>query len=72
MGCVFTHISVHAGEDEVDESKLPLLHGALEVHIIEAENLPDTDTAFFNINGKDCTDPYVVGELGHARLFKTR
>ncbi len=59
-------------EDEVDESKMQFLHGLLRAHIIAAEDLPDTDTVFFNIDGKDVTDPYVVGELGHARLFKTK
>ena len=42
----------------------------MRVHIIAAENLPDTDTAFFNIDGKDVTDPYVTGDLGFARILK--
>ena len=40
--------------------------------MIEAEGLPDTDTAFFNIDGDDYTDAYVTGDLGGARLFKTK
>ncbi len=59
-------------KEDVDESEMQFLHGVLHVHIISAEDLPDTDTAFFNIDGKDVTDPYVVGKLGRARLFKTR
>ena len=51
---------------------MPFFHGRLKVHVIEAQDLPDTDTAFFNIDGKDVTDPYVTGDLGTARLFKTR
>lgn len=61
-----------SGRDEVDESKLHFFHGRLKVHIICAEDLPDTDTTFFNIDGKDCTDAYVTGDLGLARLFKTK
>ena len=37
-----------------------------------AENLPDTDTALWNIDGKDVTDPYVTCEVGPARLIKTK
>ena len=48
-----------------DESKFTFLHGLLKVQIIKAVDFPDTDT-------KDYTDPYVVGDLGTARLFKTR
>ena len=51
---------------------MTFLHGTLKVHVNCAEDLPDTDTAFFNIDGKDVTDPYVSGYLGKARLFKTR
>ncbi len=51
---------------------MQFLHGKIRAHIIAAEGLPDWDTAFFNISGKDTTDPYVCGELGHARLFKTK
>ncbi len=61
-----------AGDDEVDESSMTFFHGRLRIHIIEAADLPDTDTAFFNIDGKDFTDAYVTGDLGEARLFKTK
>ena len=40
--------------------------------VIAAENLPDTDTVLFNIDADDYTDPYVVGNLGTARIFKTK
>lgn len=70
--CADVSSSSVSGDDEVDESKLTFLHGRLVVHVIAAEDLPDTDTAFFNIDGKDVTDPYVVGSLGPARLFKTK
>ena len=55
-----------------DESKFTFLHGVLKVQIIKAVDFPEPDTALFNINRKDYTDPYVVGDLGTARLFKTR
>ena len=60
------------GEDEVDESGMTFFHGRLKIHVISAEDLPDTDTVFFNIDGKDFTDAYVTGDLGSARLFKTK
>ena len=66
MGVCF---SLDTGEDEVDESKLHFLHGQLRVHVQRAADLPDTDTVFFNIDGKDVTDPYVTASLGQARLF---
>ncbi len=63
---------MHQSSDDVDHSGHTLLHGRLYIKVIQAENLPDTDTAFFNIDGDDVTDPYVCGSLGTARLFKTR
>ena len=51
---------------------MTLLHGRLVFNIDRAEDLPDTDTAFFNISGKDVSDPFVSGEIGPAWLFKTR
>ena len=48
------------------------LHGKLKVHVIEARNLPDTDRAFFNIFGKDVTDPFVVCEVGPNCILKTK
>lgn len=56
----------------MDESKLIFLHGRIHIHIDRAEDLPDTDTVFFNIDGKDITDPYVTGTLSTARIFKTK
>ena len=35
--------------------KKMFLHGQLKIHVIKAYDLPDTDTAFFNIDGKDVT-----------------
>ena len=51
---------------------MTFFHGRLKIQIIQAADLPDTDTAFWNIDRKDFTDPYVTGDLGTARLFKTR
>ena len=59
-----------SSDDEVDETKMFFFHGKLRVHIIAAQDLPDTDTAFFNIDSKDVTDPYVTGEIGYAQIFK--
>ena len=62
-----------AGEIEVaDYSKMAFLHGRIRIFVDRAEGLPDTDTAFWNIDRKDFTDPYVTGDLGEARIFKTR
>jgi len=59
--------------DEIDDGRrMTFLHGVLRIHVNCAEDLPDTDTAFFNIDRKDVTDPYVSGYLGKARVFKTR
>ena len=51
---------------------MTFFHGRLKVHVIEGEGLPDTDTAFFNVDADDYTDAYVTGDLGTARLFKTK
>ena len=62
-----------AGDVEVvDYSKMAFLHGRIRIFVDRAEGLPDTDTAFWNIDRKDFTDPYVTGDLGEARIFKTR
>ena len=42
------------------------------MHIIAAEDLPDTDNFMWGIDRDDKTDAYVTGDLGPARLFKTR
>jgi len=44
----------------------PFFHGRLEIHVKSAKNLPDTDGAF------NLTDPYVVCQVGSARLLKTK
>ena len=49
-----------------------IFHGKLKVHVIEARNLPNTDTAFFNIFSKDVTDPFVVCEVGPNCILKTK
>ena len=40
--------------DEGDGKKM-FLHGLMKIHVISASDLPDCDTAFFNIDGKDVT-----------------
>ena len=40
--------------------------------ILRGKDLPDTDRGLFNLIGKDKTDPFVIGTLGAARIFKTR
>eukprot|EP00096_Caligus_rogercresseyi_P003408 TRINITY_DN1636_c0_g1_i1.p1 TRINITY_DN1636_c0_g1~~TRINITY_DN1636_c0_g1_i1.p1 ORF type:complete len:786 (+),score=221.15 TRINITY_DN1636_c0_g1_i1:88-2445(+) len=59
-------------EDELEDYKKPFLHGLLVIDIKEARGLPDTDTAFFNIDRKDKTDAYVTGSLGESKIFKTK
>ena len=49
-----------------------LLYGTLSIKIIAAKNLPDTDTAFWNIKRKDVTDPLVRGDFGEEVIFKTK
>ena len=49
-----------------------IFHGKLKVHVIEAKNLPNTDTAFFNIFSKDVTDPFLVCEVGTNCILKTK
>ena len=47
-----------------------LLHGALLVSINEARSLPNEDKVLF-FNKKDKSDPYVVLEIGKAKLLKS-
>lgn len=54
-----------------DEDSLPFLHGTLKIHVIEAADLPDTDTAFFSIDRGDATDAFVIISLGETPLLKT-
>ena len=44
----------------------------MEVTLISAQDLPDTDKFLFNVVGGDLTDPYVEAFLGNARIFKSR
>ena len=44
----------------------PFFHGRLEIHVKSASNLPDTDGVY------NKTDPYVVCQVGSARLLKTK
>ena len=48
-----------------------LLRGFLYVSLIEAENLPDTDRAFFNLYGKDTSDPFAQVKIGTNVICKT-
>ena len=59
-------------EFEFDDSCLTLLHGRLDISLISAQDLPDTDKFLFNVIGKDLTDPYVEAFLGNARILKSR
>lgn len=54
-----------------DEEGLPFLHGTLKIHVIEAADLPDTDSAFFGIDRSDATDAFVIMSLGETVLLKT-
>ena len=54
-------------EDEVN-----FLHGTLKIHVIKAEDLPDTDSTFFHISAGDWTDPYVQISLDNTELCKTQ
>ncbi|XP_064116964.1 uncharacterized protein LOC135222708 [Macrobrachium nipponense] len=50
---------------------MTLLRGFLYADLIEAENLPDCDTAFFNIDPKDLSDPFAQIKLGTSIICKT-
>merc|ERR1719339_699707 len=47
--------------------------GELEIEVLEARKLPDTDTFFLSklVNRKDVTDPYVSGYLDTTKVFMT-
>ena len=45
--------------------------GTISFSIWAAKNLPDTDSAFFNIGKKDLTDPLVSIEIDGKELFRT-
>ena len=53
------------------EEEVNFLHGTLKIHVIEARDLPDTDSSFFHIARGDWTDPYVVVYLDKTELCKT-
>ena len=48
-----------------------LLRGYLYVSLIEAQDLPDTDTAFWNLSGKDTSDPLAQVKIGTNVICKT-
>ncbi|KAG7177059.1 phospholipase D alpha 1-like [Homarus americanus] len=50
---------------------MAMLRGYLYVDLIEAENLPDCDTAFFNIDPKDTSDSFAQIKLGTCVICKT-
>lgn len=50
---------------------MSLFHGYMYIDLIEAENLPDMDTAFFNVDGKDTSDPYAQVVLGNCVICKS-
>ena len=80
MGNLFSYLACSCFRSTTEKSdknklqitKMPLLHGRLAFFIDRAEGLPDTDTAFWNIDRKDVTDPFVSGEIGPTWLFRTR
>ena len=53
------------------EEETNFLHGTLKIHVIEARDLPDTDSSFFHISRGDWTDPYVQISLDSTELCKT-
>uniref|UniRef100_A0A6A7FYI4 phospholipase D n=3 Tax=Hirondellea gigas TaxID=1518452 RepID=A0A6A7FYI4_9CRUS len=50
---------------------MTLLRGFMYISLNEAQDLPDCDTAFFNISGKDTSDPYAQVKLGTNVICKT-
>ncbi|KAA0201860.1 hypothetical protein HAZT_HAZT008133 [Hyalella azteca] len=48
-----------------------LLRGFLYITLNEARDLPDCDTAFFNIDGKDTSDPFAQVKIGTNVICKT-
>ena len=74
--CSSSTVSVPEGERPHNmlqyEEETNLLHGTLKVHVIEARDLPDTDSSFFHIARGDWTDPYVVVYLDKTELCKTK
>ena len=50
---------------------MAFFRGYLSVDLVEARNLPDADTVFFNIANKDVSDPFAQVKLGHCVICKT-
>ncbi|XP_063869848.1 uncharacterized protein LOC135105560 isoform X3 [Scylla paramamosain] len=50
---------------------MAMLRGYLYVDLIEADNLPDCDTAFFNIDPKDTSDAFAQIKIGSSVICKT-
>ena len=50
---------------------MDVIRGELDIDIIGARNLPDTDNFFFSIFKKDLTDPFVCGYLGSTKILMT-
>ncbi|XP_071551943.1 uncharacterized protein [Panulirus ornatus] len=48
-----------------------MLRGYLYIDLIEAENLPDCDTAFFDIDPKDTSDSFAQIKIGNCVICKT-
>ena len=46
--------------------------GFLDVHIDQAENLPNTDKSYFNMFGKDLTDPFASIQMGDVCIGRTK
>ena len=50
---------------------MEVIRGLLEIEIVEARNLPDTDKFLFSMFKKDLTDPYVSGYIGATKILMT-
>ncbi|ROT66238.1 uncharacterized protein [Penaeus vannamei] len=50
---------------------MAMLRGYLYIDLIAADGLPDCDTAFFNIDPKDTSDPFAQVKVGNCVLCKT-
>merc|ERR1712126_277417 len=52
-------------------SPVIMIRGDLEVTILEARDLPDTDNFLFGMFKEDVTDPFVSGYLDTTKIFMT-
>ena len=50
---------------------MDVIRGELDIQIIAARNLPDTDNFLFSMFKKDLTDPFVTGYLGSTKILMT-